>query len=165
MLKKFLFIFSIFSILMTASCSSSATNPSADSTETIDPLGPPVLSEEAKKYGIDISKDSDSIYNDIRTKLTAYYKDHGTYKSIFIGKPRDTYANIESLADMLYNYSSYDRPKEITVDMRYIYFYDNTVKDSMFESSYRPIKLNFIFPENTIKVIGKELSFTLTDVL
>lgn len=68
-------------------------------TEIAPPL--PVLDEEAKTYGIDISQEDSAIKEQIKTKLEKYKQDKGVYKVIFTGTPKAEYFQRNSLAKLV----------------------------------------------------------------
>ena len=125
-------------------------------TEIAPPL--PVLDDEAKTYGIDISQDDSVIKEQIQTKLKEYYKAKGQYKVIFIGTPKAEYMQKNSLAKLvievaerLYKYEYIN----IEIDIRNIYFNERKIKSSMFKGypSSGDYTITFKFPENVIRVI------------
>ena len=124
-------------------------------TEIAPPL--PVLDEEAKTYGIDISQDDSKIKQEIETKLKEYYKAKSQYKVIFTGTPKAQYSQQSSLAklvlDAAFNLEIYS--KNVEIDISKIYFNERKVKSSMFKGfpSYADCTITFTFPENTIRVI------------
>lgn len=125
-------------------------------TEIAPPL--PVLDEEAKTYGIDISQDDTLIKEQIKTKLQAYYNDKKLYKVIFTGMPKAEYTQLNSLArlviDVAYDLYQY-KNINIEIDISKIYFNERKIKSSMFKGyiGYGYYTITFKFPENVIRVI------------
>lgn len=126
-------------------------------TEIAPPL--PVLDDEAKIYGIDISQDDNLIKQEIKSKLQAYYNDKKLYKVIFIGTPKAQYSQQNSLArlviDAAFDLEIYS--KNIEIDISNIYFNERKIKSLMFKGYNRigEYTITFKFPENTIRVIEK----------
>ena len=125
-------------------------------TEIAPPL--PVLDDEAKTYGIDISQEDSIIKEQIKTKLEKYKQDKGVYKVIFTGTPKAEYMQKNSLAKLVIEVANdLDIYKNIEIDIRNIYFNERKIKSSMFKGfpSFGDYTITFTFPENTIRVIEK----------
>ena len=126
-------------------------------TEIAPPL--PVLDEEAKTYGIDISQEDSAIKEQIKTRLEECKKEGSGYKIIFIGTPKAEYSQLNSLArlviDAAFDLEIYS--KNIEIDISNIYFNERKIKSSMFKGYNRigEYTITFKFPENTIRVIEK----------
>ena len=124
-------------------------------TEIAPPL--PVLDDEAKTYGIDISQEDSAIKEQIKTKLEKYKQDKGVYKVIFTGTPKAQYSQQNSLArlviDAAFDLEIYS--KNVEIDISNIYFNERKIKSSMFKGYNRigDYTITFKFPENIIRVI------------
>ena len=124
-------------------------------TEIAPPL--PVLDDEAKTYGIDISQEDSAIKEKIKTKLEKYKQDKGVYKVIFTGTPKAEYSQLNSLArlviDAAFDLEIYS--KNVEIDISNIYFNERKIKSSMFKGYNRigDYTITFKFPENIIRVI------------
>ncbi|WP_157150827.1 leucine-rich repeat domain-containing protein [Brachyspira sp. SAP_772] len=125
-------------------------------TEIAPPL--PILDDEAKTYGIDISQDDNLIKQEIKSKLQAYYNDKKLYKVIFTGTPKAEYAQRNSLTKLVIEVTK-DLPigynKNIEIDISNIYFNERKIKSKMFQgyTSSGEYTITFKFPENIIRVI------------
>lgn len=159
MFKKILLIF--ISVFILLSCSAEVVSPDKNDSGNSSPVNPPVivpqpiLDAEAMKYGIDISQDDNTIKQQIEIKLKEYNKDKGEYRVIFIGKPKDNYSYLNSLAALTLEASKNLYARKIIIDISKTYFYDRSIKYKMFEgrNAGNYAKLNFIFPENSIRII------------
>lgn len=132
-MKKVIFIILILALLL--SCKSQSTSPDnntsdggaisgGDNNNTETPEPPPfMISEEAKKYGIDINTVTSET---IKTALEKYYKDKGEYKVIFTGtstKSYDRYASLGTVIDEIKDI------KNITVSFENVQFQNNKLPD------------------------------------
>lgn len=103
-------------------------NETPEIPETPDP--PPfIISEEAKKYGIDINT---ATAETIREALEKYYKDKGEYKVIFTGVSTRNYDRYASLGTVI------DEIKDITdiiVSFENVTFQNNRLPDYILGST------------------------------
>lgn len=100
-------------------------------TEIAPPL--PVLDEEAKTYGIDISQEDSVIKEQIKTKLKEYKNTHGIYKVIFIGTPKEDYYVSASLAKLTLEAAKEIWIQNAIIDVSNVYFNERKIKSSMFK--------------------------------
>lgn len=125
-------------------------------TEIAPPL--PVLDDEAKTYGIDISQEDNLIKEQIKAKLEKYKQDKGVYKVIFIGTPKAEYFQRNSLAKLVIEVAatlSMGYRENIEIDISNIYFNERKIKSKMFQGypGSGDYTITFKFPENLIRVI------------
>ena len=109
---------------------------------------PPVLDEEAQKYGIDISQDDTEISKQIEEKLQAYYTEKSSYKVIFKGIPKNYMLKVNSsLAALTIKAAEKINADNIIIDVRNIDFQNGTITEGMFSSGgVSKKRVSFIFP-------------------
>ena len=89
-------------------------------TEIAPPL--PVLDDEAKTYGIDISQEDNLIKEKIKTRLEECKKEGNGYKIIFTGTPKAEYSQRSALARMVLEAAKEIYAYNVTIDISKIYF-------------------------------------------
>lgn len=171
MYKKIVLIMLCF--LVVISCSSPSNPDSGNngdsgqtggSTVTPPDVTPPVLDEEAQKYGIDISQDDTEISKQIEEKLQAYYNEKSSYKVIFIGIPKNYILKANSsLAALTIKAAEKIGADNIIIDTKNINFQNGTITDGMFSSGgISKKRVSFIFPDDKITTI-EQYSFLNLD--
>ena len=160
-MKKNLFV--VILILLAISCSP-ATSPNANniSGSMYNPLE--TTREDIEKYGINISQDDNLISKEIKDNLNKLYNKKGFYKVIFVGTPKNyEKSGNSSLAILTLKAAKDINAKNVYIDISNIEFQNNTIGTFMFSGEHIDgadnIILNFIFPNDKIKVISS-MAFT-----
>ncbi|MEI0531995.1 leucine-rich repeat domain-containing protein [Brachyspira pilosicoli] len=167
MYKKIALITTLcFLVVISCSSPSSPTNENnEDSGQTGgSTVTPPVLDEEAQKYGIDISQDDAEISKQIEAKLQEYYVEKSLYKVIFKGVPKNYMLKANSsLAALTIKAAEKINADNIIIDTKNINFQNSTITEGMFSSGgISKKRLSFVFPDDKITTI-EQYSFLNLD--
>ncbi|WP_157151191.1 leucine-rich repeat domain-containing protein [Brachyspira sp. SAP_772] len=162
-MKRIIFIVLIASLLL--SCKSQSTSPDNNTSDggassggdnnTETPEPPPfIISEEAKKYGIDINTATSET---IKTALNKYYNDKTEYKIIFTNtstRSYDKYTNLGTIINEIKDINN------ITVSFENVQFQNNKLPDYILggDSSANRNITKVILPDY-ITIIGQKVFF------
>ena len=127
---------------------------------------PPVLDEEAQKYGIDISQDDAEISKQIEEKLQEYYKEKQSYKVIFIGVPKNYMLKVNSsLAALTIKAAEKINADNVIIDTKNIDFQNGAITELMFAAKgVSRKKVSFIFPDDKIITIEQNAFMNLDNI-